>query len=139
MLYFVRWPNSWEPLENIIGCAAINNFENSIELAVEMDVEESQTEASQEDKVIWDVHEIIEKRNLDFKVRHNLHSLYGTCKYVKVKIFIIQVEYLIKWKDSWMWNDELNCLRLIREFNSGRAAKLQNDNNNDLKVVSRCH
>lgn len=45
------------------------------------------------------------------------------------KIFNIQVEYLVKWKDSWIWSDELNCPHLIREFNTQAKHNLNGDNN----------
>lgn len=39
------------------------------------------------------------------------------------------MEYLVKWKDSWIWSDELNCPHLIREFNTQAKHNLNGDNN----------
>lgn len=54
---------------------------------------------------------------------------------------LLKVEYLVKWKDTWMRGDDLNCPNEIHEFDSiDRNHKQQYDENlrENLKQMVCC-
>ncbi|XP_055313846.1 heterochromatin protein 1-like [Sitodiplosis mosellana] len=88
-LYRVRWPSTWEQEKNLLECKALDLFLNgnteNEDGNDDDDTEVVSEHQSQVDEEVWEVHKIIRKRIVRKKM-----------------------EYLVKWKDTWMLRDDLN-------------------------------
>lgn len=71
-MYRVRWPNTWEPEANVLGCYALNCFLKNIEIDGN---DLSNIPQDDHDGEQWEVHKILDKsvRNGQVKIARIFH------------------------------------------------------------------
>lgn len=84
MLYRVRWPNTWEPEENVTEFSAKENEEADDEVP-------TPTELTDDNEVLWKVHKILDthvhKGKVTFKV--SFSQLYRVITQKMIKVFLV--------------------------------------------------
>lgn len=105
-MYRVRWSNSWEPEENIPK--DIKN--DAVDVDVDVDVESMKE--SCDDEVTWEVYKIADSHFHKGKV-----MIYNQNKKSLLNFSIFkQWMYYVQWKDTWIWEEELDRPDLVRLY-----------------------